>query len=279
MSRGEDAAPTGAARVIDAHVHLWDRARHPQDWIEPGSAIDRDFAAADLVRMLGATGADAAVLVQSTNSLSETADLLAIAATAPVVGVVGWVDLTGDVPGRLAGLDGRLLRGVRHLAHLDPDPRWLGRDDVARGFEALAEAGLAFDLVVRAAQLPLAVEVARAHPGLHLVLDHLGNPTLDALDQWRHDLAALAAEPNVVAKVSGQAGFPAPELSWVLDTALELLGPARLMYGSDWPVAELAEGGAADWAATVRAVAEQLGRDERAALLGGTAAVAYGGAA
>jgi L-fuconolactonase len=262
--------------VIDAHVHLWDRARHPQAWIEPGSAIDRDYSADDLRAMLAATGSDSAVLVQSTNSVAETADLLAVAAAAPVAAVVGWIDLTGDVPAQLAGLDRTLLRGVRHLAHLDPDPRRLLREDVAVGLSALAAAGLPFDLVLRAAQLPFAAEIARAHPDLTLVLDHLGNPPHDDLEGWGRHLAAFAAEPSTVAKVSGRAGFPMVDLDAVVGTALEAFGPTRLMHGSDWPVAELVDGGAVAWASTIRGVADGLAPAERAALLGGTAARVYG---
>jgi L-fuconolactonase len=279
-----------AAPVLDAHVHLWDRARHPQPWIEPGTmaVIDRDFDAVDLGTMLRATAADAAVVVQSTNSLAETAELLAMATEPVVCAVIGWVDLAGDVAGQLArlraGSGGDALRGIRHLAHLEEDPAWLLREDVGRGLAALAEEGLSFDLVVRAHQLPVAVETARRHPTLRLVLDHLGNPPLAVLDGWRHDLAVLAAEPNVVAKLSGlitavASPWHAVDLAPAVDGALEAFGPGRLMYGSDWPLAELAEGGAVAWAGAVRARAAELSDTERGAILGGTCADTYGVAA
>lgn len=264
-----------SAGTIDAHVHLWDRARNPQPWIEPDTmaAIDRDFGAGDLRAMLAATGAERAVLVQSTNSLTETEDLLAVAASAPAAAVVGWVDLSGDVPGQLAALDPALLTGIRHLAHLEPDPRWLLRADVARGLDALADSGLAFDLIVRAHQLEVAAEVAASHGALRLVLDHLGNPERDGLDEWRRGLEALAAHDNVVAKLSGVAALPEPDA--VIDSALDVMGPGRLMYGSDWPLVELAPGGAAGWAAAVRRVTERLTPAEAAAVMHGTAASTY----
>jgi L-fuconolactonase len=276
--------------VLDAHVHLWNRARHPQPWIEPDTmaVIDRDFDAADLSTMLRATAADAAVVVQSTNSLAETTELLAIATEPDVCAVIGWVDLAGDVATQLAclraGSGGDALRGIRHLAHLEQDPAWLLRADVGRGLAVLAEEGLSFDLVVRAHQLPVAVETARAHPTLRLVLDHLGNPPFAELDGWRHDLAALAAEPNVVAKLSGlvtavASPWDGAALAPAVDGAVEVFGPGRLMYGSDWPLAELAEGGAVAWAGAVRALAAGLSDAERASLLGGTCAGTYGIAA
>ena len=273
--------------VLDAHVHLWERARHPQAWIDPVtmSPIARDFGAGDLGDMLAETGSDAAVLVQSTNSLSETADLLALAATAPVGAVVGWVDLTADVAPQLAtlrdGPGGALLRGVRHLAHLDADPSWLIRSDVGRGLDALADAGLAFDLVVRAEQLPRAGQVVREHPRLRFVLDHLGNPPFGALAGWRRDLRTLGEAPNTVAKLSGlvtgiEGTWALGDLTPVVDVALETFGPDRLLYGSDWPVVQLAAGGASAWAEAVRTIAQGLTEQESDALLGSTCARTYG---
>ena len=273
--------------VLDGHVHLWDRARHPQAWIDPiaMAPIDRDFGAADLAAMLTATGSDAAVLVQSTNSLAETADLLALAAHAPVAAVVGWLDLTGDVAAQAAvlrdGEGGVLLRGVRHLAHLDPDPAWLDRPDVRRGLEALPGLGITVDLVVRSEQLPLAAEVVRDHPAVRFVLDHLGNPPFGGLDEWRRALHSVGAQPNAMAKLSGLItgvgeGWIVDDLLPVVDAAFGAFGPDRLLYGSDWPVVELAEGGAVAWADATRAIVGTLSSSERDAVLGGTCARVYG---
>lgn len=272
--------------VLDAHVHLWDRGRHPQPWIDPVTmaAIDRDFHVADLGAMLVATAIDAAVLVQATNDIGETADLLALAVDAPVAAVVGWVDVTGDVPGQVdqlrAGPGGSLLRGVRHLAHLEADPEWLLRPEVAAGIDALAAADLSFDLIVRAEQLPTALRAVREHPGTRFVLDHLGNPPFGDLAGWGRDLRALAAEPNLVAKVSGLVmGVPQPSsvarVVAAVDAALDAFGAERLMYGSDWPLAELAHGGAASWAGALSAIADRVSPAERAALFGGTCASTY----
>ena len=89
-----------------------------------------------------------------------------------MLGVVGWLDLTADVPGQLAALDG-LLVGVRHQVHDEPNPEWLLRDDVQQGIAAVGEAGLVYDLLVRARELPAAVETAERHPATTFVLDHV----------------------------------------------------------------------------------------------------------
>ncbi len=270
-------------RSVDAHVHLWNRATDPQPWIDPVTmaAIDRDFAHGDLERMLDSTGVDAAVVVQSSNSAAETRRLL----TQPgsrVAGVVGWADLTADVAAQLDELDPvarRRLVGIRHLVHVDPDPDWLGRPDVGAALDRLAAAGLGFDLVVRSWQLPLAATVAAAHPGARFVVDHLGGlAEADDDDGWEAGLRELAARPNTCAKISGLAGLVSggdgARLRRAVDVALETFGPERLMYGSDWPLAELGAGPVA-WRGAVDELVGELSPAERQAVMSGTASAFY----
>lgn len=267
--------------VVDAHVHLWNRATDPQPWIDPVTmaAIDSDFGDDDLARMLDETGSGTAVVVQSSNSIAETRRLLH---TGPrTAGVVGWIDLTADAGAQLdalgTGTRGRLV-GLRHLVHVDPDPDWLGRPDVGAALGVLDGRGLCFDLVLRPWQLPLAATVALMHPGLGLVLDHLGG-VADSTDDdaWATGLRALAARPNVCAKISGLAGLVTDpdRLRRVVGVALEAFGPHRLMYGSDWPLAALSAGPVA-WRATVDRLIGDLSTGEREAILSGTATARYG---
>lgn len=270
---------------VDAHVHLWNRRTDPQPWIDPVSmaAIDRDFGASELDAMLSTVGVERAVVVQSSNSAAETARLLAID-DARIAGVVGWLDLTADVPAQLAGMGERdRMPGIRHLVHIDPDPEWLGRGEVARGLGHLASAGLSFDLVVRWWQLPLAARVATEHPSLTFVLDHLGGPPLDGGDDlpaWEAALRALAERPNVVAKLSGLGGAlgrsdgTVDDLAPVVEAAISSFGASRLMYGSDWPLVELT-GGARRWHEAVTRVTAGMSPAETDAITGGTACRVY----
>lgn len=266
----------------DAHVHLWDRRTDPQPWIDPETmvAIDRDFLPDDLTRMLADTGVDRAVVVQTGNDLDETRRLLGHG-TAAIAGVVGWIDLTGDVAKQLDELRpeaNRRLVGIRHLVHLDPDPTWLGRSDVGASLDELAAAGLSFDLVLRWSQLDLAATVVRARPDVRFVVDHLGG-IAEADDDagWERGLRALATLPNVSAKISGLAGLVGdpPRLRRVVDVAVEAFGPDRLMYGSDWPLACLAAEPVA-WRAAVDDLISDLSADERRAITSGSASAWYG---
>lgn len=274
--------------ILDAHVHTWELAKTPQDWIQPVSmsAIARDFTVADAGLVTGAAGVDTCVLVQTENSLSETRGLLEAASAGHIHGVIGWTDLAGDCA---AGLDllesdvpGKALVGIRHLAHIEPDEQWLLRPGVRRGLDVLAERGLPFDLVIRPWQLPLAVELARLHPTLRIVLDHLGNPPIGTIhfDRWRAHIAQLAACENVVAKISGLSidsdpmGWTTADLRPVIDTALDSFGPNRLMFGSDFPLVELV-GGYDRWIDAYVELTGALGTGEQDDIDHGTAQRIY----
>jgi L-fuconolactonase len=207
--------------------------------------------------------------------------------TVSVVGVVGWIDLTApDVADELAALradpGGDLLVGIRHLVQGEADPRWLCRPDVRRGLQAVAEAGLCYDLLTLPHQLPAAIETVRALPQLTFVLDHLSKPPIASgeLEPWATDLRELAAEPNVLCKLSGMV-TETDHTSWTVaslrpyaDVALEAFGPSRVMFGSDWPVCLLA----ASYAQVAEAAAQLVGElssAEQDQIFGGTAVHAY----
>lgn len=244
-------------RIIDSHAHLWRRARTPQPWIDPVTmaAIDRDFWVDSLIAHNSMCGITGSIIVQSANSIAETLDLLAIADGVLVRGVVGWVDLESDVPAQLAVLaaapGGSRLVGIRHLVHLEPDPRWLGRPRVAAGLRALEEARLPFDLVILAEQLDLAAATIGRHPGLTFVLDHIAKPPVSRGDlrEWQAGLHTVARHPNVVAKLSGivveadWSNWTVAGLRTASDAAVDAFGRDRLLFGSDWPVVDLAGGG------------------------------------
>src|SRR5207302_5939028 len=147
------------------------------------------FGPEDLRPSLVANGIDRVLLVQAQSSLEETRRFLALAEASDLVGgVVGWVDLTSpDVADTLAELrESRYLVGVRHQVHDESDPDWLLRDDVQRGLRTVQEAGLAYDLLVRARELPAALRIARAFPELRLVIDHAAKPPIASgeLEPW-----------------------------------------------------------------------------------------------
>jgi L-fuconolactonase len=269
---------------------MWERDKHPQPWLDaqPMAAIDRDFPPGAAVAELSTHGVEGCVVVQCVNELSETVDLLATAGTSALLrGVVGWLDLTRDVPAQVAALraapGGDLLVGARHVTFAEADERWLARDDVRRGLAALGGAGLTFDLLISHRQLSVATAVVRGLPGTSFVLDHLGKVPMRSteLASWARDLGDLARSPNVAVKVSGVVteddwrGWSPQRLRPVVEHALATFGPGRLLFGSDWPVVELA-GGYGPWLAAYLELTGELSQTERDAIDGGNATRVYG---
>jgi L-fuconolactonase len=277
-----------SARRIDAHHHVWDLAVRDQPWTAQLPALRRTFTIGDLRPHLAAHDIVATVVVQTITVPGETPELLALAAAEPVVaGVVGWVDLTApeidDELARLRALPGgHALVGVRHQVQEEPDPRWLCRADVRRGLATVAAAGLTYDLVITADQLPATIETVQALPELTFVLDHGGKPRIriGELEPWRGHIAALGSCANATAKLSGLV-TEAEHDTWTVadlrpyaDALLHSFGPARLMYGSDWPVCLLA----APYDRVIEAAEEltaQLSPAERADVFGGAAERTY----
>jgi len=149
----------------------------------------------------------------------------------------------------------------------------------------LVTGSIAVDPAAGVAALAVLPAVGERHPGLRLVLDHLGGPVLGdraGLARWRAALAEVARNPLVVAKLSGLYATDGPGPSYaddvreVVDVALDLFGPQRLMLGSDWPVCLLADPGRRARAAVDAALERALDGDDLAAVRSGTAARTYG---
>ena len=190
--------------IVDSHQHFWDPSIADYPWMtDEVASLRRRFSPEDLEPLLREHGVSARSSCKPDTISTRRMTLLAMAAATPfVLGVVGWVDLTRDVGRQLADLDGTLV-GVRHQVHDEPDPAWLLRDDVQRGLAAVGGAGLVYDLLVRARELPAAVETARRHPGVRFVLDHAGKAPRSDRDAWAEGVSALAELPNVTCKLSG----------------------------------------------------------------------------
>ncbi|MBW8792454.1 MAG: amidohydrolase family protein [Streptomyces sp.] len=284
-----------ASVLVDAHHHLWDLSRRPQPWLDDPdvASIRRTFTPEDLrstaTHPIAGRRLHATVVVQCVAEVAETEDLLALAEQEPLIrAVVGWADLTspaiGDVLDRLIGGPGGVyLRSLRHLVQGETDPDWLQRTDVERGLGAARNRGLRYDVLVRDHQLDQAIRLAERFPDLPQVLDHAGKPDVARQDiaDWERRIRQLAGHPQVMCKVSGliteadHTRWTTADIRPVWDVLLSAFGPDRLMFGSDWPVANLA-GGWNRWAATVDELLTGWSEGDAHALLAGTAGAFYG---
>lgn len=269
---------------IDAHHHVWDLQCRPQPWTEGLSVLQRSFLFGELEPELVEAGIDATVVVHTVASYAETLELVALAAGQPrIAGIVGWFDLTsphlaGDIERARRTPGGDRLVGARHQLQVESDQRWLARPDVRDGLRTLAAHGLAYDIVVSAHQLPLVVDTVRALPEVRFVLDHAGKPPIAGgdLGDWSRDIEALSQSSNVAVKLSGLVTeaewtqWTVHQLRPVAVAVLDTFGPARTMFGSDWPVCLLAAS-YADVVAAARELLAGLDPEAQQAVWGGTA--------
>jgi L-fuconolactonase len=236
---------------IDAHQHFWkfESAQYP--WIRSEWPIRRDFLPPHLKPLLDKAGLDGCVAVQARQSLEESRRLLALATEYSFIkGVVGWVDLQSPaIDLRLAEFANHpRFVGVRHVVQDEPDPNFMLRPAFLRGIGLLGEFDLAYDILVYGRQLPAAIQLARKFPRQRFVLDHIAKPEIrkGSLSPWGEHIRRIAQFPNIFCKISGMV----TEADWsrwrpgdftrYLDLVLAAFGPARLMFGSDWPVCLLA---------------------------------------
>jgi L-fuconolactonase len=272
--------------IVDAHFHVWRLARGDYGWLSPAlGAIHRDISVSDWWRVAAPCGVQRGVLVQAAPTEAETQFLLATADTDErVAGVVGWADLLAPgAPDRIAALARHpKLKGLRPMLHDLDDVDWVLLPTLAPAFEAMIEHGLVFDALVRPLHLPRIRELGRRHPRLVIVLDHAGKPAIatSGWNAWAAELERVGAETSALCKLSGLLTEATPAQAttaalqpWV-HQVLESFGPERVLWGSDWPVLELA-GHFADWWQLSVELARGLTDAQRRAVFGGNAARSY----
>lgn len=271
--------------MIDAHQHFWRLDRGDYGWLTPAlAAIHRDFGPDDLRPILARHGVTSTILVQAAPTLAETHWLLDVAHRTPfVAGVVGWVDFdAGDAPDQVDALarDRRLV-GLRPMVQDIGDDDWLARPSHAPVFDAMIAHGLVLDALVLPRHLKRLASVIERHPGLRVVVDHGAKPRIREreVEPWRSDLAAIARHPSAACKLSGllteaRPGDDAAALAPWIDAIVGLFGTGRVLWGSDWPVVNLA-GGYDRWRAVTLDALAGLEQSARSAILGDNARRIY----
>ena len=268
---------------VDAHVHFWDAAHLPYPWLAGVPAIAGPHTPVELAIEAGARPPAAIVFVESAVDPTRAGDEVRWVETlathqrriAAIVAQVA-VDRGDETEAALAALAGRaLVRGVRHNIQDDPDPATCLRPAFLAGVRRVGERGWTFDLCLKPPQLRAGIELVRGCPGTTFVLDHAGKPDIrhGVLDPWRDHIAELARLPNVVCKLSGLVteADPAtwtPATLWpYVDHLLSCFGAERLLFGSDWPVVNLAAS-YGRWLEVALEFLAPLSAGERAAVLG-----------
>jgi L-fuconolactonase len=274
------------SRLIDAHIHFWEPNARRHDWLSAAPDLQRPFVPPDIE--FGPHVPDGLVFVEADcradEALSEVDWVSSFAAgPVPIVGIVAHAPLEhGSRVEQL--LDQLVLRplvvGVRRLLQHEPDAL-LSDPGLAAGTRLLAARGLTSDLCVTMEQLPAVTKLVRACPETSFVLDHLAKPAVGDRfpGTWAEDLGELASCPNVSCKLSGLAtiagaGWRPGDVRPYLRHAIDVFGPRRCMFGSDWPVS-LEATSYQGWLDAVTEALDGLDSYERTAVLGENAVRIY----
>lgn len=232
--------------LIDTHLHLWDPAQVA--WVRGNPTFNRMFDAAAFAEASAGCQVERAVFVQcdAVDGVAEARWVAEQAARAGrIQGIVAHapIERGAEVVPRLRELATLpLVRGIRRNVQGEA-LGFCAKAEVVAGVQALAEFGFSFDLCLRRAQLPEVIALVQACPQVRFMLDHLGNPPIaqQTMDGWAQPFTDLAALPNVWCKLSGIVTVAAKEwtienLAPYVEHALKTFTPARLCWGSDWPV-------------------------------------------
>jgi L-fuconolactonase len=240
--------------IVDAHLHLWDPQHFRMRWLDGNAVLDQPYGLADYREHTAGVDIEAMVYLQvevePAYALLEAQWAAERAAEDPrIKALVPWVPLEYGEQAR-AFLDALvatspLVKGVRRLLQSEPDPEFCLQPRFIRGVHLLAEYDLSFDLCITHEQLPGIIALVGQCPEVSFVLDHIGKPDIKGrvLDPWREQIAALAAFPNVMCKVSGlvteadQQHWTPGDLLPYVEYIVKSFGENRIMFGGDWPVA------------------------------------------
>jgi len=234
--------------IIDSHQHFWVYDPIKYSWIDDAmAAIRKDFLPADLKAIYADQQVDGCVAVQVDQTTTETDFLVELAAENRFIkGVVGWVDLQSPNINELLEKRShdKIVKGFRHIVQGESDPNFLFRNEFQRGITALGHFEYTYDILVFPHQLVSVLEFVKKFPQQKFVIDHLAKPYVKEgfYDGWAAVMQLIAECENVYCKLSGlitEADYKhweTQDLQPYMELVLEAFGPARLLFGSDWPV-------------------------------------------
>lgn len=269
---------------VDCHQHFWAVARGDYGWMNASESlkpIRRDFYPADFEAYRAKYKIDRTVLVQAAPSVEETEYMLGLADATPwIAKVVGWVDFEKPEHRRHLERFAKLPKfsGVRPMIQDIDDVDWMLRPDVQWGYAAVCALDLTFDALGLPRHLDNFLRLFDRYPKMRVAIDHGMKPEIrnDGFDAWAVKMSAIAEKSGAYCKLSGLAteareNWNAATLRPYAEHIIESFGPNRVMWGSDWPVINLAGG----YDAWHRAAEEIVAPSDQAAIFGGTAAEFY----
>ena len=271
---------------IDAHQHFWIFDPIRDSWInDEMAAIRKDFLPKNLKPILQENGFDGCVAVQADQTEAQNDFLLDFAQDFDFIkGIVGWVDLQGlDVEERLAYFAKYpKMKGFRHVLQGEIERDLMLKPAFMNGISLLAKYNFTYDILIFTDQIKYAEEMVNAFPNQKFIVDHLAKPDIknQNISAWRKDIKAIAKHENTFCKVSGMVteadynNWKQEDFTAYLDVVFECFGTKRLLYGSDWPVCNVA-GGYQKALNILTNYTQQLTKNEQALFFGENACSFY----
>ena len=236
---------------IDSHQHFWKFDPIRDSWIDDSmQKIQRDFLPEDLLPLLTNNKFQGCVAVEAHQSETQTNFLVDLASKNDFIkGVVGWVDLLDkNVSERLDHFSAnKIIKGFRHVVQAEADDFML-RNDFRNGIAALAAFDFTYDILIFHRQLPAAIDLVNRFPEQKFVIDHIAKPNIKSgeIESWKKNIQEIAKFDNVSCKVSGMVteadwnSWKATDLKPYLDVIFENFSIEKILFGSDWPVCNVA---------------------------------------
>ncbi len=264
--------------ITDTHVHLLDHATFKYSWAAGVPKLNRDWTLADLTECarpyeIGAI-VFAEVDVDMPQHIEEAEWVQSLAAKDKrLKGCIAALPLESGaaVEPEMEQLSKiPVVRGIRRITQYQPDPDYVLMPDFIAGVRLLPRYGLSCDLCIYHNQMPGIINLVRQCPEVSFILDHIGKPGIrdGLIEPWKTHIRELASLPNVMCKLSGvtteadHANWTREQLRPYIDHAINCFGIDRLMYGGDWPVAELA-GTYTSWIEVLDWATEGCTREEK----------------
>ena len=237
---------------VDTHQHFWKYNPVKHSWInEEMAVIRKDFMSDDLQSILNAVGVNGCIAVQADEDEAENDFLLSLTKDNDFIkGVVGWADfLADDISERLAYYnDFKIIKGFRYILQDKEQRDLMLSKEFLKGIQAMNAYDFVYELLIFPDQLAYAEQLVSQFPNQVFVLDHLAKPMIKAgeIKQWEIAINALAKHENVYCKLSGMVteadwkNWNHADLSPYMDVVFSSFSIDRVMFGSDWPVCNLA---------------------------------------
>ena len=248
--------------ITDTHVHLLDTSKFKYGWASGAPKLGRDWTIHDLEAAAKPYVIENMVFVEVDVDYPQHMDEAA------------WVQQLAGSDSRLKGCVASLpleqgaaleadleklsslpvVRGIRRLIQNKTYPEFVLRPDFIAATKLLPKFNYSFDVCIYHHQFGNVIEFIRKCPEVSFILDHIGKPGIrdGMMEPWKRHIREFSELPNVMCKLSGVTteadhdNWTREQLRPYIDHVIDSFGFNRIMYGGDWPVAELA-GKYTDW--------------------------------